>query len=148
MELLSVMVQYLRRNYRYAIISISPSAIIVYGQQPVRSWSAIEIGCHCSPLSLSTAAIRIHHQLPPRPWSTTIIRCQHDKGSGIILTISRHDTESAILDPLERDDLWYAIQVLIHDVATAAALDLRTIRQKDSGEEVKSVCPNLDKSVS
>ena len=97
-------------------ISSSPAAIIVYVQLPPRSWSTIKIGCHYSPQSLSTAAMRIHHQLSPRSWSTTIIRCQHDTGS-------------AILDP----------QIIIHDVATAVALDLWTIRQRDSGEEVKSV---------
>ena len=103
----------------------------VYGQLPPRSWSTI--GCHYSPQSLSSAAIRIHHQLPPRSWSTTTARCQHDKGSAIIITTSQHDTESAILDPplpsLIRDP-----QVVLHDVATAVALDLRTIGQRNSGD--------------
>ena len=52
--------------------------------------------------------------------------------------ISQHDTESAILDPPLRS-LICDPQIIIHDVATAVALDLRTIRQRDSGEEVKSV---------
>ena len=89
-------------------------------------------------MSGSPAIIIVYGQLPPRSWSTTTVRCQHDKGSAIIITISQHDTESAILDPplrtLIRDP-----QVIIHDVATAVALDLRTIRKRDSGEEVKSV---------
>ena len=107
---------------------------------PPRSWSTI--GCHYSPQSLSSAAIRIHHQLPPRSRSTTTARCQHDKGSAIIVTTSQHDTESAILDPL----LWSLIrdpQVVLHDVATAVALDLRTVGQRNSGEEVKSVTCTL-----
>ena len=116
-------------------ISGSPAAIIVYGQLPSRSWSTI--GCHYSPQSLSTAAIRIHHQLPPRSWSTTIIRCQHDKGSAISITISQHDSESTILGPPLRS-LIRDPQIIIHDVVTAGALDLRTIRQRDSGEELKS----------
>ena len=109
-------------------ISGSSAAIIVYGQLPPRSWSTIKIGCYHSPQSLSTAAIRIHHQLRPRSWSTTIIRCQQDKGSAIIITISQHDTEFAILDPplwsLRRDP-----QIIIH-VATAGALDLRLDKAK------------------
>ena len=52
--------------------------------------------------------------------------------------ISQHDTESAILDPPLRS-LIRDPQIIIHDVTTAVALDLRTIGQRDSGEEVKSV---------
>ena len=111
-------------------ISGSPAAI--YGQLPPWSWSTI--GCHYSPQSLSSAAIRIHHQLPPRSWSTTTARCQHNKGSAIRVTTSQHDTESAILDPPLRS-LIRDPQVVLHDVA----LDLRTIGQRNSGEEVKSV---------
>ena len=101
-------------------ISGSLVVIIVYGQQPPRSWSTIKIGCHYSPQSLSTAAIRIHHQLPPWSGSTTTVRCQQDTGSAITIKIS----ESTII---------------IHDVVAAVPLDLRTLRQRDSGEEVKSV---------
>ena len=133
------MVEYLRRNTIYQGVLLQS----VYGQLPRRSWSTI--GCHYSPQSLSSAAIRIHHQLPPRSWSTTTaIRCQHDKGSAIIVTTSQHDTESAILDPPLRS-LIRDPQVVLHDVATAVALDLRTVGQRNSGEEVKSVtCIDLD----
>ena len=51
------------------------------------------------PAGSPTAIVIVYVQLPPRSWSTTIIRCQHDKGSAIIITISQHDTESTILDP-------------------------------------------------
>ena len=108
--LLSVMVEYLRRNTIYQGVLLQS----VYGQLPPRSWSTIR--CHYSAQSLSSAAIRIHHQLPPRSWSTTTARCQHDKGSAIVVTTSQHDTESAILDP----PLRYLIrdpQVVLHDVA-------------------------------
>ena len=87
------MVEYLRRNTIYQGVLLQS----VYGQLPPRSWSTI--GCHYSPQSLSSAATRIHHELPPRSWSTTTARCQHDKGSAIIVTTSQRDTESAILDP-------------------------------------------------
>ena len=95
-------------------ISGSPAAISL--------WSAsttIKIGCHYSPQSLSTAAIRIHHQLPPRSWSTTTITN----------TIKDPPLRSLIYDP----------QIIINDVAAATVLDLRTIRQRDSGEEFKTV---------
>ena len=59
-------------------------------------------------------------------------------GSAIIITISQHDTESAIQDPPLRSVV-HDPQIIIHDVVTAAALDLQTIRQRDSGEEVKSL---------
>ena len=101
------MVEYLRRKTIYQGVLLQS----VYGQLPPRSWSTIKIRCHYSPQSLSTAAIRIHHQLPPRSWSTTTVRCQHDKGSAILDLPLR----SLIRDP----------QVIIHDVATAVALDLR-----------------------
>ena len=60
------------------------------------------------------------------------------------MSISQHDTESAILDPplqsLIRDP-----QVVLHDVAIAVALDLQTVGQRNSGEEVKAVtCIDLD----
>ena len=91
-------------------------------------------------ISLWSAAptIRIHHQLPPRSWSTTTARCQHDKGSAIVVTTSQRDTESAILDPPLRS-LIRDPQVVLHDAAIAVALDLRTVGQRNSGEEVKSV---------
>ena len=108
--------------------------IIVHIQQPPRSWSTIKIGSHYSPQSLSTAAIRIHHQLPPWSWSITTIRCQHDKGSAIIITISLHDTESGMLDPSLRS-LICDPQIIIHDVATAAALDLRTKCKRTPGKK-------------
>ena len=130
--LLSVMVEYLRRNTIYQGVLLQS----VYGQLPPRSWSTI--GCQYSPQSLSSAAIRIHHQLPPRSRSTTTARCQHNKGSAIIVTTSQHDTESAILDPPLRS-LIRDPQVVLHDAAIAVALDLRTVGQRNSGEEVKSV---------
>ena len=110
---------------------------------PPRSWSTI--GCQYSPQSLSSAAMRIHHELPPRSWSTTTaIRCQHDRGSAIFVMTSQHDTESAILDP-PLQSLIHDPQVVLHDVATAVALDLRTVGQSNSGEEVKAVtCIDLD----
>ena len=86
-------------------------------------------------ISSSLVVIIVHGRQPPRSWSTTIIRCQQDTGSAIIITISQHDTESAIT--IKISDTWSTI--IIHDVAAATALDLRTIRQRDSGEEVKSV---------
>ena len=89
-------------------------------------------------ISGSPATIIVYGQLLPRSWSTTIVRGQRDKGSAIIITISQHDTESGILDPTLRS-LIRDPQVIIHDVATAVALDLRTIGQRDSGEEVKSL---------
>ena len=109
----------------------------VYGQLPPRSWSTI--GCQYSPQSLSSAATRIHHELPPRSRSTTTaIRCQHDRGSAIFVMTSQHDTESAILDPPLRS-LIRDPQVVLHDAAIAVALDLRTVGQRNSREEVKSV---------
>ena len=109
----------------------------VYGQLPPWSWSTI--GCQYSPQSLSSAATRIHHELPPRSRSTTTaIRCQHDRGSSIFVVTSQHDTESAILDPPLRS-LIRDPQVVLHDAAIAVALDLRTVGQRNSGEEVKSV---------
>ena len=109
----------------------------VYGQLPPRSWSTI--GCQYSPQSLSSAATRIHHELPPRSRSTTTaIRCQHDRGSAIFVMTSQHDTESAKLDPPLRS-LIRDPQVVLHDAAIAVALDLRTVGQRNSGEEVKSV---------
>ena len=54
---------------------------------------------------------------------------------------SQHDTESAILDPLLRS-LIRDPQVVLHDAAIAVALDLRTVGQRNSGEEVKAVSCN------
>ena len=57
---------------------------------------------------------------------------------------SQHDTESAILDPLLRS-LIRDPQVVLHNAAIAVALDLRTVGQRNSGEEVKAVsCNDLD----
>ena len=57
---------------------------------------------------------------------------------------SQHDTESAILDPPLRS-LIRDPQVVLHDAAIAVALDLRTVGQRNSGEEVKAVsCNDLD----
>ena len=58
---------------------------------------------------------------------------------------SQHDTESAILDPPLRSLMRRDPQVVLHDVAIAVALDLRTVGQRNSGEEVKAVtCIDLD----
>ena len=56
---------------------------------------------------------------------------------------SQHDTESANLDPPLRS-LIRDPQVVL-DAAIAVALDLRTVGQRNSGEEVKAVsCNDLD----
>ena len=92
----------------------------------------------------SRADAIIVHTHCPLPQLGSTISCHLDRGppplseSAIIVTISQHDTESTILDPPLRS-LICDPQIIIHDVAAAAALDLRTIRQRDSGEEVESV---------
>ncbi|CAB1423060.1 unnamed protein product [Pleuronectes platessa] len=104
----------------------SPAAITVHGQQPVGPQSTIQTRRHSRPQSPSTAA----HQDPPR--STARNQCQRDTGSATSTTISPHDTESATLEspprPPVRDP-----QTAIHGAATEA-LDLRVIKQRDSGE--------------
>ncbi|CAB1455061.1 unnamed protein product [Pleuronectes platessa] len=83
---------------------------------------------HSSPQSPSTAA---HHE-PPWSWSNARTRCQRDTGSATTTTISPHDTESATLDPTPRPPVRDS-QTAIHGAATEA-LDLRVIKQRDSGE--------------
>ncbi|CAB1455637.1 unnamed protein product [Pleuronectes platessa] len=84
---------------------------------------------HSSPQSPSTAT---HHEPPARSWSNARTRCQRDTGSTTTSTISPHNTESATLGapprPPVRDQ-----QTAIHCAATEA-LDLRVIKQRDSGE--------------
>ena len=94
--------------YRY--ISSSLVVIIVYGQLPPRSWSTIKIGCHYSPQSWSTISCHLNRGPPPLSDANTI--------QDLPL-----QSWSLIRDP----------QIIIHDVAAAAALDLQTIRQRDSG---------------
>ncbi|CAB1438345.1 unnamed protein product [Pleuronectes platessa] len=75
---------------------------------------------------------RTHHKPPPRSWSTTRAQCQRDTGSATSTTISPHDSESATLDPTLRPPVRDP-QTAIHGAATEA-LDLRVIKQRDSGE--------------
>ncbi|CAB1448149.1 unnamed protein product [Pleuronectes platessa] len=98
----------------------SPAAITVHGQQPAGPRSTIQTRRHSSPQSPSTAT---HQDPPPQSWSTARTQCQRDIGSATTTTISPHDTESPTLDP----------QTAIHGKATEA-LDLRVIKQRDSGE--------------
>ncbi|CAB1427211.1 unnamed protein product [Pleuronectes platessa] len=62
---------------------------------------------------------RTHHKPPPRSWSTARAQCQRDTGS-------------ATMDPLPRPPVCDP-QTAIHGAATEA-LDLRVIKQRDSGE--------------
>ncbi|CAB1444142.1 unnamed protein product [Pleuronectes platessa] len=82
----------------------SPAAITVHGQQPSRPRSTIQTRRHSSPQSPSTAA----HQDPSR--ATTAVHT----GS---------NTATPVRDP----------QTAIHGAATEA-LDLRVIKQRDSGD--------------
>ncbi|CAB1448940.1 unnamed protein product [Pleuronectes platessa] len=75
---------------------------------------------------------RTHHEPPPRSWSTARAQCQHDTGSATSTTISPLNSESATLDPILRP-LVRDPQTAIHGAATEA-LDLRVIKQRDSGE--------------
>ncbi|CAB1424784.1 unnamed protein product [Pleuronectes platessa] len=75
---------------------------------------------------------RTHHEPPPRSWSTARAQCQRDTGSATSTTISPHNSESATLDPTLRP-LVRNPQTAIHGAATEA-LDLRVIKQRDSGE--------------
>ncbi|CAB1435091.1 unnamed protein product [Pleuronectes platessa] len=75
---------------------------------------------------------RTHHKPPPRSWSTARAQCQRDTGSATSTTISPHDSESATLDPTLRPP-GHDPQTAIHGAATEA-LDLRVIKQRDSGE--------------
>ncbi|CAB1443864.1 unnamed protein product [Pleuronectes platessa] len=72
---------------------------------------------------------RTHHKPPPRSWSTARAQCQRDTGSATSTTIS---PESATMDPPPRPPV-YDPQTAIHGAATEA-LDLRVIKQRDSGE--------------
>ncbi|CAB1461038.1 unnamed protein product [Pleuronectes platessa] len=76
---------------------------------------------------------RTHQDPPPWSWSTARTQCQRDTGSATSTTISPHDTESATLDPPPRP-LMRDPKTAIHGAATEA-LDLRVIKQRDSGEE-------------
>ena len=79
-------------------------------------------------ISGSPAVIIVYGQLPPRSWST--IGCHYSSPPLSITGIRiRHQRPPRLFDP----------QIIIHDVATAGALDLRPIRQRACGEEVKSV---------
>ncbi|CAB1428117.1 unnamed protein product [Pleuronectes platessa] len=82
---------------------------------------------HCPP-----PTTRTHHEPPPRSWSTARAQCQRDTGSATSTTISPHDSESATLDPTARPPVRDP-QTAIHGAATEA-LDLRVIKQRDSGE--------------
>ncbi|CAB1441562.1 unnamed protein product [Pleuronectes platessa] len=86
---------------------------------------------HSSPQSPSTAT---HHKPPPQSWSNarTRTRCQRDTGSTTTTTISPNDTESATMGPPPRPPVRDQ-QTAIHGAATEA-LDLRVIKQRDSGE--------------
>ncbi|CAB1444402.1 unnamed protein product [Pleuronectes platessa] len=75
---------------------------------------------------------RTHHEPPSRSWSTARAQCQRDTGSATSTTISPHDSESATLDPILRPPVRDP-QTAIHGAATEA-LDLRVIKQRDSGE--------------
>ncbi|CAB1441784.1 unnamed protein product [Pleuronectes platessa] len=75
---------------------------------------------------------RTHHEPPPRSWSTARAQCQRDTGSATSTTISPHDSESATMDPPPRPPV-HDPQTAIHGAATEA-LDLRVIKQRDSGE--------------
>ncbi|CAB1420641.1 unnamed protein product [Pleuronectes platessa] len=76
--------------------------------------------------------MRTHHEPPPRSWSTARAQCQRDTGSATSTTISPHNSESATLDPTPRPPVRDP-QTAIHGAATEA-LDLRVIKQRDSGE--------------
>ncbi|CAB1432799.1 unnamed protein product [Pleuronectes platessa] len=72
---------------------------------------------------------RTHHEPPSRSWSTARAQCQRDTGSA---TSSPHNSDSATLDPTLRPPVRDP-QTAIHGAATEA-LDLRVIKQRDSGE--------------
>ncbi|CAB1444997.1 unnamed protein product [Pleuronectes platessa] len=98
----------------------SPAASTVHAQQPSRPRSTIQTRRHSSPQSPSTAA----HQDPSRATTAVLVHrpCP-------MPTIS---PESATLDPTPRPPV-YDPQTAIHGAATEA-LDLRVIKQRDSGE--------------
>ncbi|CAB1449820.1 unnamed protein product [Pleuronectes platessa] len=75
---------------------------------------------------------RTHHERPPQSWSTARTQCQRDTGSATTTRISPHDTKSATLDPPARPPM-HDPQTTIHGAATED-LDLRVIKQRDSGE--------------
>ncbi|CAB1444159.1 unnamed protein product [Pleuronectes platessa] len=106
----------------------SPAAITVHGQQPAGPCT-IQTRI---PLQSSVTVHRHPHEPPPRSWSNARSRCQRDTGSATTTTISPHDTESATLDPPPRPPVRDQ-QTTIHGAATEA-LDLRVIKQRDSGE--------------
>ncbi|CAB1449404.1 unnamed protein product [Pleuronectes platessa] len=103
----------------------SPAAITVHGQQPAGPRSTIQT---TTPLQSPSSAN--HHEPPLRSWSNARTRCQRDTGSAT--TTTPHNTESATLDPPPRPPVRDQ-QTAIHDAATEA-LDLRVIKQRDSGE--------------
>ncbi|CAB1457253.1 unnamed protein product [Pleuronectes platessa] len=110
----------------------SPAASTVHAQQPSRPRSTIQTRRHSSPQSPSTAAHQDPSQATTRSWSTACAQCQRDTGSATSTTISPHDSESATLDPTPRPPVRDP-QTAIHGAATEA-LDLRVIKQRDSGE--------------
>ncbi|CAB1456046.1 unnamed protein product [Pleuronectes platessa] len=83
---------------------------------------------HSSPQSPSTAT---HHEPPPRSWSNARTRCQCDTGSHHHPR-SSHTTQNP---PhwIHHRDPGCAIHNAIHGAATEA-LDLRVIKQRDSGK--------------
>ncbi|CAB1429887.1 unnamed protein product [Pleuronectes platessa] len=95
--------------------------------------------CQAVPLqSQSMVSNHPDHDPPSRPDATPVLshrpnaKCQRDTGSATSTTISPHDSESATLDPALRPPVRDP-QTTIHGAATEA-LDLRVIKQRDSGE--------------
>ncbi|CAB1435169.1 unnamed protein product [Pleuronectes platessa] len=106
---------------------------------PLQSQSMVSNQQDHDPPSRPDATPVLSHRPPPPTtshrrgsWSTTRIQCQRDTGSAPTTTISPHDTESATLDPPPRPPMRNP-QTAIHGAATEA-LDLRVIKQRDSGE--------------
>ena len=121
---------YISSSLVVIIVWSAATTIMIHHQDQMPLLSTVMNPCrHQDPPSAATSIVVHHHyQMPTR---YRIRHYYHDRparyrirhtGSTIKSTIS--DTRSTII---------------IHDVAAAAALDLRTIRQMDSGEEVKSV---------
>ncbi|CAB1415779.1 unnamed protein product [Pleuronectes platessa] len=108
-----------------------PAAITVHGQQPSRARSTIQTRRHSSPQSPSTAA----HQDPSR--ATT----SHHRGPGPPPVPNANTTQGPPPAPrsahiTQNPPHWIQHrdpQTAIHGAATEA-LDLRMIKQRDSGE--------------
>ncbi|CAB1414674.1 unnamed protein product [Pleuronectes platessa] len=87
--------------------------------------------CQAIPLQAQSMVINhLDHDPPSRPDART--RCQRDTGSATSTTISPHDSESATLGPPPRPPV-HDPPSAIHGAVTEA-LDLRVIKQRDSGE--------------